>query len=79
MYYVYVLKGEDGKHYVGYSSDLRERFKAHNAGLNRSTSYQQWQLEYYEAYQTEEKARMRERKLKHHGQVYQSLIKRLEE
>ena len=79
MFYVYVLKGEDGKHYVGYSSDLKVRVKQHQRGQNTSTKYQRWELIYYEAYKTELKARERERKLKHHGQVYQSLIRRLSE
>ena len=79
MFYVYILKGEDGTYYCGYTSDLRQRFTAHNNGENKSTSYQRWQLLYYEAYQTKELAMRRERKLKHHGKVYQSLIKRLAE
>ena len=79
MFYVYILKGEDNQHYVGYSSNLRRRLEEHNTGKNPSTKYQRWNLLYYEAYQTEAKARERERKLKHHGGVYQALIKRLEE
>lgn len=79
MFYVYVLKGEDGKHYVGQTADLKRRFAEHNNGENSSTCYQQWQLLYYEAYQTQQAAIKRERKLKHHGGVYQSLIKRLNE
>ena len=79
MFYVYVLKGEDGKHYVGYTSELKTRIKQHQRGQNPSTKYQRWELIYYEAYKTEEKARERERKLKHHGRVYQSLIARLSE
>ena len=79
MFYVYVLKGEDGKHYVGYSSNLKRRVKQHQSGQNTSTKYQRWELIYYEAYKTESKARERERKLKHHGQVYQSLMTRLSE
>ena len=79
MFYVYILKGEDGSHYCGYTSDLRQRFAAHNTGGNKSTSYQQWQLLYYEAYQTKQLAMRREQTLKHHGKVYQSLIKRLAE
>ena len=79
MFYTYVLKGDDGKHYVGYSSDLKTRVKAHQEGKNPSTKYQRWELIYYEAYKTEQQARERERKLKQHGGVYQSLIKRLSE
>ena len=79
MFYVYVLKGDDGQHYVGYSSDLKQRIKQHQSGNNESTKYQSWELIYYEAYKTEAQARDRERKLKHHGRVYQLLIERLSE
>ena len=78
MFYTYVLRGEDGTYYVGYTSDLKERVRAHQAGSNTSTAYQRWELVYYEAYKTEQLARVRERKLKHHGRVYQLLIQRLE-
>jgi len=77
MFYVYVLRGEDGTHYVGYSSDLKKRIEQHQSGDNTSTRYQRWALIYYEAYKTESQARDRERKLKHHGKVYQLLIQRL--
>ena len=79
MFYTYVLQGEDGKHYVGYSSDLKRRVKEHQSGQNPSTKYQRWELIYYEAYKTERLARERERKLKHQGRVYQLLIARLSE
>ena len=79
MFYTYILKGENGKHYVGYSSDLKSRIEQHQSGRNPSTKYQRWELIYYAAYKTEQKARDRERKLKHQGRVYQILIKRLEE
>ena len=77
MFYVYVLRGADSNHYVGYTSDLRRRLREHQNRENKSTAYQSWELIYYEAYQTEALARERERKLKHHGKVYQLLIKRL--
>ena len=79
MFYTYILRGENGKHYVGYTSNLKERVRQHQKGQNTSTKYQRWELIYYEAYKTEEKARRRERKLKHQGRVYQLLIERLSE
>ena len=77
MFYIYVLRGADGHQYVGYTSDLGRRLREHQNRENKSTAYQSWGLIYYEAYQTEALARERERKLKHHGKVYQLLIKRL--
>ena len=79
MFYLYVLRGEDGRHYVGYTSDLKKRFEQHQGGLNSSTRYQRWRLVYYEDYEREDLARERERKLKAHGRSYQLLIARLSE
>ena len=57
MFYVYVLRGKDGNHYVGYTSDLKRRFKEHQNGENSSTAYQRWELIYHEAYKTKALAR----------------------
>lgn len=32
MFYVYILKCKDGKHYTGCTSDLRDRYRRHNSG-----------------------------------------------
>lgn len=79
MYYVYVLQSQkDGSIYIGYTADLQARFSAHNAGLSEHTAkHMPWNLLYYEAYMTEQKARNRESKLKQHGSVKQKLLKRL--
>lgn len=38
MYYVYILSSvESDWHYVGYTTDLRKRFKDHNQGKVEST------------------------------------------
>jgi putative endonuclease len=66
MYYNYILKSI--KHYsiyIGYTSDLKERFKAHNQGLNKSTKHHRpWELIYYEACLNEKDAKRREKYLK---------------
>ena len=79
MFYVYVLRSlsNPGRTYIGYTSDLKRRFEAHNAGQNKSTRGVEWELLYYEAYQSSEQARDRERKLKHDGRVKMFLMKRL--
>ena len=66
FYYVYVLQGLKNKGlYVGYTNDLRKRFKEHNRGLNFSTRpYIPWQLIHYEAYLNRDDARRREKYLK---------------
>ena len=46
MYYVYILWSENTKkYYCGYTSNLLDRLKRHNAGYERSTKYGvPWQL-----------------------------------
>jgi putative endonuclease len=38
MYYVYILKCKDGKHYTGCTSDLRDRFQRHINGYVPATA-----------------------------------------
>jgi len=63
MFYVYVLQSEkDNKLYIGFTSNLKERIKNHNLGLNASTKYRlPLKLIYYEAYLNEKDARLKER------------------
>jgi putative endonuclease len=69
MFYVYVLQSEsDGGLYIGFSTDLRRRLKAHQAGEAFATSYRgPWRLIYYEAYLEEQDALGREQYLKSGG------------
>lgn len=66
MFYVYLLESiKNNNLYIGYTSDLRKRFKEHNQGLNFSTKpHRPWQLIYYEAYLNEQDAKRREKYLK---------------
>ena len=66
MHYVYVLKSErDGKMYVGYTADLRERLTLHNAGKVKSTQARRpLKLVYYEACLGQRDALRREKYLK---------------
>ena len=68
MYYVYLLKSfVNGDLYVGYTSDLKQRFTQHNSKRVRSTKpYAPWQLVYYEAYANKNDAAKREKHLKLH-------------
>ena len=79
MYYVYVIVNEKGSSYTGYTSDLRNRLKAHNEGLNKSTKGHQWELVYYEAYRAETDARQREKNLKNSGQARRWLRERIKD
>ena len=68
MYYVYALKSRtNGDLYIGFTTDLKERFMLHNNKKVRSTkAYVPWKLVYYEAYFDKFDATKREKKLKMH-------------
>lgn len=80
MYYVYLIKSKirDNEIYIGSTNDLRRRLKEHNEGMEVSTKrYKPWGLLYYEAYFKETYARMREKRLKQHGNAKLELKKRI--
>jgi putative endonuclease len=66
VFYVYVLRSEsDSGFYIGFSTNLRVRFRQHQAGESFATSYRgPWKLIYYEAYLNQEDALGREKYLK---------------
>jgi len=72
MYYVYIIKWRrNNNFYIGYTEDLKQRIKQHKKEDN-------FNLIYYEAYQSEKIARDRERKLKYYGSAWRTLKKRIE-
>jgi len=79
MYYVYVLQSKkDHSIYVGYTNDLKRRFEDHNKGLCGSTEHKTpHRIVAYEAYSSENDARIRERRLKQFKNAYKELIKRI--
>ena len=66
MYYTYVLKSKlDDKLYIGYTIDLKQRFKEHNDGNVEATKGRiPLTLVYYEACTDETKAINREKYFK---------------
>lgn len=79
MFYVYVLQSKlNSQIYIGSTNDLKYRVSEHNKGKIFSTKrYKPWKLIYYEAYINEQSARMRESRLKHHGNAVKELKKRI--
>jgi putative endonuclease len=70
VYYVYILKNQTkSKIYIGYTDDLKRRIKEHK--------HKNLELVYYEVYKSEKDARLREMKLKQHGQTKRRLKERL--
>ena len=66
FYYTYVLKSrKDSKLYVGFTQDIEKRVEEHNKGLVEATrSRVPFDLLYYEACQSKEKALHREKYFK---------------
>lgn len=66
MFYSYVLKSKvDGKFYIGFTDNLRRRFLAHNNGKVLSTKHRRlFEMVYYEACLSKEKAIKREKYFK---------------
>ena len=65
MFYTYILQLKDKTYYVGYSSDLKNRVKAHNEGSISSTkNLRPVKLVYYSAFSTQKKATDFEKYLK---------------
>ena len=78
MTYVYLLQNTKGIVYIGATGDLRQRVKAHQAGLSRTTKrYLPMELIYYEAFRDARDAWKRENDLKQYGGAYRSLMKRI--
>ncbi len=66
MYYVYILQSsKNNSLYIGYTSDLRKRFKEHNEGKSLATKpFRPYKLIFYEAFLNEIDAKNREEYLK---------------
>jgi putative endonuclease len=66
MFYTYVLRSEkDGKLYIGWSNNLRDRLKKHQSGKVSATKFRlPIALVYYEACNNKQKAIERERYFK---------------
>ena len=65
FFYTYVLLCSDGKHYIGSTANIVERFKEHKYGHVKTTACRlPVKLVYYEACQSKEKAQAREKYFK---------------
>ena len=67
MFYTYILESIPfpGRHYTGYSADLKPLLAEHNRGKCHNTSkFAPWKIHCYIAFETEKSARRFERYLK---------------
>ena len=70
MFYVYMLRSihHSDQTYVGFTENLKTRFKAHNNGQSPHTAkYKPWELVAYTAFKNREKAIAFEKYLKSHS------------
>jgi len=73
FYYTYVLRSKaDNKNYVGFTSNLMQRFEAHNKGRVESTRNRRpLELIYFEGCLSKDDAIRREKYLKtHYGKMF---------
>ncbi len=59
MFYVYLIQSEafPVQRYVGFSTDLKKRFAAHNAGGSKHTAkFKPWKLVVYHAFSEKRRA-----------------------
>ena len=79
MFYVYVLKiSNGGQLYIGYTNDLKRRLQEHQNKMSEYTKHRSpIELVYYEAFNSEEDARKREKNLKQFKASYGHLKKRI--
>ena len=66
FYYIYILQSlKNDSLYIGYTSDLKKRFKEHNSSLSKATRpFLPYKLIFYEAFLNRIDAKNREEYLK---------------
>jgi putative endonuclease len=77
LYFAYIIENTEGKHYIGYTSDLLQRIKDHNSTKGRWTKRKgPWRLVYQESYSNKEDAYLRERQIKRYkgGRAFKQLL-----
>jgi len=77
MFYTYILKNDEGKHYVGHTNSLEDRLKRHNCGQVRSTKNKgTWKIIHTESFPSKKEAYKRERQIKSFkgGKAFKKLL-----
>lgn len=79
-YFVYILKSlKDGKHYIGFTTNIEKRLKEHNSGKTKSNKHRiPFDLIYTEKCQTIKDAKAREKQIKSYkgGTAFKELVLR---
>ena len=78
MYYTYILKSlKDGRHYIGYTNDLKRRLEDHNRGKSVSVKNRgPFEIVYTEKFETRIEAQNREKIIKRYkgGEAFKRLL-----
>lgn len=78
MFFMYVLKMNNGQTYIGFTANLKERLEKHNNGQVFTTrKYLPMKLIYYECYASAADAIRREKMIKKFGSTYSHLKDRI--
>jgi putative endonuclease len=77
-YWVYILRSvKDGRYYVGFTENVEERLRFHNAGLQRSTRARvPFKLVHCEDFELKSDALKREKQIKSYkgGNAFKKLV-----
>ena len=79
MFYIYILKStKTDKLYIGFTNNIFNRIKEHNAQKSLATkAFTPYYLIYFEGYRSKTDAIRREKNLKYFGQAYRRLKERI--
>lgn len=79
MFYLYILKNRQGRHYIGITATIQKRLATHNNGGVKSTKpYRPWLLVYHESFGSKKDARLRELFLKKTAKARKELFEKIE-
>ena len=77
MWYVYIIKSINNKHYIGCTDNIKRRLSEHNKGYNTATEKDRpWEVVHYEKFNNQQEAYARERKIKSYkgGNAFKKLL-----
>ncbi|MDD2565527.1 MAG: GIY-YIG nuclease family protein [Candidatus Gracilibacteria bacterium] len=78
MFYIYIIKSEEGKFYIGETDNIEKRLNQHNSKEFRgfTSGYNNWLVIYSESFATKKEALIREKEIKSYkgGYKFKKLV-----